>query len=162
MKILFLILAVLVGQSSIAQESTPEETTKENLRLVIDQFFDNMRDSDTTALRLLFHKDATLKSSYYYEQLETQRVSFEKVDDFIEAIGTPREELWDERISNVIFHVDAGLAVAWMDYSFYQDDKFSHCGVNVFQMVHTLYGWQILDITDTRKRNECDEIKSRE
>ena len=48
------------------------------------------------------------------------------------------------------------MAMAWTDYSFYIDGKFSHCGVNVFEFMNTAQGWQISNITDTRRKENCN------
>jgi hypothetical protein len=45
-----------------------------------------------------------------------------------------------------------------MNYAFYLDDQFSHCGVNAFQLVRMEAGWQIIQITDTRRR-ECAWVR---
>jgi hypothetical protein len=50
--------------------------------------------------------------------------------------------------------VDGPLATAWMDYTFHVGERFSHCGVNAFQLFRSDDGWQIIQIADTR-RSEC-------
>ncbi|NRA10722.1 MAG: hypothetical protein HRT57_02055, partial [Crocinitomicaceae bacterium] len=79
------------------------------------------------------------------------------LDEFITAVGTPHDKVWDERISNVIIHRDENLAQVWMDYSFYLGDKFLHCGVNSFQLISTKKGWKIISITDTKRNSNCAE-----
>jgi hypothetical protein len=64
-------------------------------------------------------------------------------------------QVWDERLGATTVHVDGPLAVVWAEYSFYAGTKFSHCGVNAFQLVKTADGWRILALTDTRQRTGC-------
>ncbi|MFT5779889.1 MAG: hypothetical protein ACI837_002848 [Crocinitomicaceae bacterium] len=100
---------------------------------VIQQLFKAMQDGDSTSARIVFHVDARLMSAF--ESKEGPKVHDEPVVNFLHAIGTPHDETWDERISNLIIQVDGTLAQAWMDYSFYLDNGFSHCGVNAMQFV---------------------------
>ena len=78
------------------------------------------------------------------------------IDEFVRAVGTPHAEVWDERIDDVEIEVDDPLATAWMDYRFHLGETFSHCGVNAFQFLRTADGWQVIQITDTRRR-ECPD-----
>lgn len=78
------------------------------------------------------------------------------VDQFLEAVGTPHDEVWDERIWDVSIDVDDRLAAAWMKYAFIIGEQFSHCGVNAFQFFHGEDGWKIIQITDTRRMDACD------
>ncbi len=77
------------------------------------------------------------------------------IDAFVAAVGTPHDEVWDERIWNVQVRVDGNLATAWMDYAFYLGERFSHCGVNAFQLFRGPEGWRIIQIADTRRREGC-------
>lgn len=77
------------------------------------------------------------------------------VDRFVEAVGTPHEELWDEKVWDVEVRIDENLAQAWMHYAFYLGDEFSHCGVNAMQLVHDGTAWKITQVTDTRRTDNC-------
>ena len=79
--------------------------------------------------------------------------------DFASAIGRPHDQVWDERIANLDIKIDGRLAVAWMDFSFYLGDQLLHCGVNVFDLIRTEEGWKILQITDTRRTEDCIEME---
>jgi hypothetical protein len=48
------------------------------------------------------------------------------------------------------------MAAIWTEYSFYLGDKFSHCGVNSFQLFKDETGWKIIYIVDTRRKEGCD------
>jgi hypothetical protein len=76
------------------------------------------------------------------------------VDEFVTAVGQPHEKVWDERIWDVEIQIDGPLASAWVPYVFYHGETLSHCGVNAMQFVRQADGWQLLQITDTR-RQEC-------
>jgi len=123
-------------------------------RATVDKLFTGMRTGDSTAVRSVFTKTAALTSisKNAADSVVTHKGS---VDGFVKAVGTPHKEQWDERIYDVKVSVDGPMAVVWAPYKFYLGDKFSHCGVNVFNLIKTNTGWKINDITDTRRKDAC-------
>ncbi len=119
----------------------------------VQRLFDGMRAGDSTVVRSVFHADARLVTTGVREGRPViQEVA---VDQFVAAVGTPHEEVWDERIWNPQVRVDDNLATAWMDYAFFLGECFSHCGVNAFQLFRSPEGWKIIQIADTRRRDGC-------
>lgn len=143
--------ALLVGGSPLAAQTPAEQ----EVRQVVDRLFDGMRAGDSTVVRASFHPQARLQTTGVQQGQPV--IHTDSVGSFVRAVGTPHDEVWDERISNVEVRVDDNLATAWMDYAFYLGDKFSHCGVNAFQFFRGRDGWKITQITDTR-RKECPRI----
>lgn len=123
------------------------------VRATIDRLFDGMRAGDSTVVRAAFHPEARLMTIGTREGKPVMGTV--SIDAFVRAVGTPHDDVWDERISNVEIRVDGNLATAWMDYSFYTGDKFSHCGVNAFQLFRGPEGWKVFHIADTRRREAC-------
>eukprot|EP01037_Dinobryon_pediforme_P016381 gene16381-16559_t len=82
-------------------------------------------------------------------------LSIEKASDFVKAIGTPHQQVYDERIVFGDIKIDGDLASVWAPYQFYLGDKFSHCGVDVFSLLKTAEGWKIIYIVDTRRKDNC-------
>ena len=80
----------------------------------------------------------------------------ESVNSFIKFIGTTHQEKYDERIVFTKILIDGPLAAVWTDYKFYLGEKFSHCGVNSFQLVKGDQGWKIVYIIDTRRKEGCN------
>jgi hypothetical protein len=81
----------------------------------------------------------------------------DEVQKFINAVGTPHEEVWDEKIWDTEIRVDGNLAQVWTKYGFYLDEKFSHCGVDAIHLTKTKDGWKIFHLSDTRQREDCEE-----
>ena len=151
MRALVPVLLAAVGAAPLAAQAPAEQ----EVRQAVDRLFDGMRAGDSTVVRAAFHPQARLNSVGVREGVAMLRT--DSVSAFVRAVGTPHTEVWDERISNVQIRTDGELATAWMDYAFYAGDRFSHCGVNAFQFFKGAEGWQILQITDTRRR-ECPNI----
>jgi hypothetical protein len=120
---------------------------------VIDRLFDAMRAGDSATVRAVFHPAATLMTIPSAGGAPILRTS--EVDDFIDAVGSVREEVWDERTWEPVVHVDGHLATAWMQYAFHVDEQLSHCGVNAFHLFRSAEGWRIIHIADTRRREGC-------
>ena len=127
--------------------STPESTVK--------ALFKSMYDGDSTLAKQVFVRDASLHSVYTTKQGE-QKIKEGNLAAFVEAIGSPHDQVWDERISNLSVKIDGDLAHAWMDYSFYIGEKFSHCGVNAMHLIRKEGKWKIFQIVDTRRKTECN------
>lgn len=152
-----LLLLFLVGCTTgpaVAPAAAPATSPEAvEVRATIDRLFDGMRRGDSTAVRAVFHPEARLVTIGAREGKPV--LAGGSVDAFVRAVGTPHDAVWDERISNVEIRVDDNLATAWMDYSFYAGEKFSHCGVNAFQLFRGPEGWKVFHIADTRRRDAC-------
>lgn len=133
-----------------------DTTSIHQVEAVVMQLFNAMRDGDSTNAHEVFHDDVRMSSTFFNKKTEVYQIIEGELSQFLTAIGTPHEEVWDERVSNLKIEVDDNLAHAWMNYSFYIDDKFSHCGVNAMQLVKTGGQWKILNLTDTRRRKACN------
>ncbi|HET8763399.1 MAG TPA: nuclear transport factor 2 family protein [Gemmatimonadales bacterium] len=119
----------------------------------IHRLFDGMRAHDSAAVRSVFAPGAALSSSSIRNGTPT--VQSEPIDGFIAAVGRPSTDKFDERISDPVVHIDDGMAMVWVKYSFYLNDKFSHCGIDAFLLAQDTSGWKILTIGDTRRREGC-------
>jgi hypothetical protein len=84
------------------------------------------------------------------------RVRAESVNDFAAFVAKSKKGIADERIEFGTILVDDNLASVWTPYQFYYDGKFSHCGVNSFQLVRGGEGWKIQYLIDTRRKQPCN------
>ena len=134
-----------------AQTSGVEADVMQTVR----RLFDGMRAGDSAMVRSVFDSGARLVTVAVRNGVP--RIERGSLDGFVRAVGTPRADVWDERISDEVVHVDGPLATAWMRYRFYAGSKFSHCGVNSFELIRTSDGWRVSSIADTRRREGCDE-----
>ncbi len=120
-----LILFTFIAMNSSAQ------TAEDQIKKTINDLFDGMRKSDTALLRSAFSPTAVLQTISKNKEGKVI-VRTDKVDSFVESVGKPHEQVYDERITFDIIRIDADLAIAWTPYKFYIGDRFSHCGVNSF------------------------------
>ena len=142
---------VTVPRPTLSQMRSAEE--EEAVLAVLERLFDGMRAADSSMVRSTLHPDVRLVSLADGESGPVLRS--EPMDGFIEAVGTPHEEVWDERIWDPEVKIDGPLATVWVPYAFYLDEELSHCGVDAFQLFHGTEGWKIFQIADTRRREGC-------
>lgn len=129
------------------------QTDEDGVRQTVERLFDGMRAGDSTMVRSVIHPAARFVTTALRDG---ETVLHEgSVEGFIEAVGTEHEEAWDERIGPIMIQIDVPLATAWMDYRFYLGERFSHCGVNAFQLIKTAGEWRVIQITDTRRAEDC-------
>lgn len=136
-----------------AQKSASQE--EKNVMAVIAQLFDGMRAGDSSQVRAVFMPNTQMQTVMTNNGLTEIRT--QGVDRFIMAVGTPHEQVWDERLYETGIKIDGDLAVVWTDYRFYLGGNFSHCGVNVFQLIKSAKGWKIFQLCDTRRKDDCGE-----
>ncbi len=148
---ILLCILCLTAVSASAQPSDKEQVLKQ-----IETLFDGMRAGDSSKVAQVFTPDATIHSIFRDREGKVQ-FRAGSLNAFKNAVGTPHDQIWDERVANIKVNVDGDMAVAWVPYSFYLGDNFSHCGVNSFQFMKTPKGWKAISIVDTRRRTNCVE-----
>ncbi len=146
---LFAVMA-LTWAAPISAQSGP--TAEDEVMAVVNALFEGMRRADSAMVRPLFHAKArmiTMDSRSPGPRVE------ESVEGFIRSIGQPRTEASDERLSNVKTMIDGSLASVWADYKFYRGTTLNHCGVDHFLLVKEGAVWKIIELADTRQRENC-------
>ena len=107
-----------------------------------------MKNSDTVLLKTCFSPTAVFQTIVSKDKVVV--VKDETVQNFINSIGTQPAGSLDERIVFETVKTNMDLAVVWTPYEFYFKDKYSHKGVNSFQLVKFKEGWKIQYLIDTR------------
>lgn len=128
----------------------------DSVQSVILSLFDGMREGDSTKVSSAFRKDTKMYTSSISEEGELI-LKEGSLGSFIKAVGTPHDQIWDEKIWNTKILIDGGIAQVWTDYAFYLGDQFSHCGVDAFHLVKESSGqWKIIHLMDTRRKDNCE------
>ncbi len=151
MKIFYTFLLIILITPAISQDL---ETA--SVRTSILQMFEAFNKGDTAGMKDFFFPGTRLLTAYETKD-GTPMLSDEKHEKFIESVGAPRENKWYEHLIDIEVNVDGRMACAWVPYSFYINDKLSHCGVNAFQLFKNSDGWKIVNLMDTRSRTGCLE-----
>ena len=133
--------------TSITGQKIGVETTINNL-------FKGMLQGDSTLVHQSFHDEVSMYTTFI-DNDGNHQLRKGSLSAFLNAVGTPHDEEWNEVISDLKINVDDGLAEAWMNYSFYRGEEFSHCGVNAMQLIKVDDHWKIIHLIDTRRKENC-------
>ena len=134
---------------------TKAQTAEDSVKMVIDRLFTAMKNSDDSLLFTCF-ADSAILQTISKDKKGNIIVKQENLKDFGISISMAPKGSLDERIRYDVVKTDGPLATAWTPYSFYYQEKFSHCGVNSFQLIKTSNGWKIQYLIDTRRRAGCE------
>lgn len=145
---LFLITSATFAQTTITDEAA--------VKAVITQLFDGMKKADSTQLKPLFMSGATLQTITKTKAGEVS-VKADPIAGFIKSVGSAKAGALDERLTGMTTHIDGDLATTWTPYTFYYNQQKSHCGANAFTLVRVTGRWQIQNIIDTRRRENCPD-----
>lgn len=150
-KLILSIFFMLVTSISVNAQSE-----KDAVKAVIDALFDGMRTKNSEQILGAFSENAIMQT--IQNKPEGTVIASNSVSDFAKNIeSVPEDRQLDERLTEYVINIDANMATAWTPYQFYVNDKFSHCGVNSFQLVKMDNAWKIVYIIDTRRTEACVE-----
>lgn len=133
----------------------PPSNTEDSVKAAVNELFIAMKNSDAARLTASFADSALLQTIITNKDGRTVARS-EAVADFAVSIGKLPVGAADERIRFDVVKIDGPLAIVWAPYSFYFKGKFSHCGIDSFQLLRSGGIWKILYIVDTRRKEPCE------
>jgi len=156
-KIILFVFLLSVSFSSYAQQNQQEKAVKS----AIENFFKGFHKGDTLLLKTTIHKkliaQTTLTTKKGDKVLRTTPKAYEALLSFAKRVK-PTDD-YNEKILSYNIQIDGNLASVWTPYEFYNKGKFSHCGVNSFQLFNNNGNWEIVYLIDTRQRNKCKNSK---
>ena len=145
---LILLTVIIISSSAIAQ------TAEDSVKAVINKMFIGMKKGDMALLKNSF-ADSVILQTITRNKEGNIVIKNENTAEFIDFISKLSPGAADERITFETIKTDGPMAIAWTPYNFYFNGKFSHCGVNSFQLVRFNDGWKIQYIIDTRRKQDC-------
>ena len=136
MKIVILLTFICVT-GSFAQQSTNMEN--EAIKGVINNFFLSLEKQDTILMQSTLYPEGQVWTLRHMADSTVPRMRFFK-DDF--KGFDPKMKFLETPLS---FDIKGhqGMAVAWVPYTFHINDKFSHCGVDIFTLMKKENDWKI-------------------
>ena len=142
------LVALVVAPVQLHAQKAANE--KDAVYAVVEKFFQGFNAKDSTVMKSTLYSDVKLFTTGTNQQ-GVPVVQSETADALIKSVSSAPVTL-DERISNPTISVEDGLATVWVNYEFYADGKYSHCGVDMFMLVKTGDGWKISALADTRRK----------
>lgn len=146
----FLVLLAAVPAPLLAQASAERDAVLQP----VHQLFDAMRKHDSAQARAAFAPEGRLLSIGEREGQVRMRVL--TPDDFAGAVGRAAgSPPWNEPIYDPEVRIEGRIATVWAWYDFLLGEKWSHCGVDAFQLAKLADGWKITQLVDTRQTTGC-------
>ena len=148
-------ILILLTALFVFAKNSNAQLAEDSVKAIINQLFDAMRNADADKLTETFSDSAILqtirrgKEGIFF-------VDNENVKDFTDFVRKSKKDSADERIVFETIKIDGPLASVWAPYKFYYAGKFSHCGVDSFQLVRINGRWKIQYLVDTRRRQGCE------
>ena len=150
-----LMLLVALLASLCFQNVSQAQSDEDQIKAVINTMFDGMREGDSTKVHSVFSDEVVMKTIARNRESGELMVRESLLQNFLNAVGTPHDNVWNEKVLSFKINIDGPMATAWTPYEFYSGEKFSHCGVNNFTLFNAGSGWKIIYLIDTRRREGC-------
>lgn len=139
-KKLHLFLAVLSGTVPLTAQSSDSAAVV----AVTDSAFAAISRNDFAAFADLMIDEAVVVATRVQSGAPQSRVSNRAAQ---RAITTSAR--WTERGWSPTVQLQGGIATVWSPYDFYQDGKWSHCGIDTFTLIKREVGWRIVSLVYT-------------
>lgn len=150
--VLLLAAAPVAAQDHAAHAGHhPAPALHDSIMAPVKAMFDGMRAHDSALVRSAFVAGA----QFSRPPAPGQAHRYTTLDQFLGAVGRPGAP-WDERIYDAEIREDGGMATVWTFFTFHLGERFSHCGVNAFQVVRTADGWKISGLADSNRQTGCE------
>ena len=120
----------------------------------VQQVFDGMRAADPAMVAAVFAENARFAVVRSRDGLS--EISTPSVAEWIGAIGESGGG-WDEQVYEVDIQIDENISSAWVPYTFYLEGVISHCGVNSIELLLNGDHWEITQLSDTRRSEDCPD-----
>lgn len=131
------------------------QTTEDSVKAAVNQLFTGMKNADAAQIQSSFSDSAILQTIARTKEGRVV-VRNQPLASFVESVAKLPKGAADERIQFETVKVDGPMAIAWTPYQFYYNGHFSHCGVNMFQLVRLEGQWRINFLIDTRRKDNCE------
>ncbi len=134
---------------AVAQVATSTDSAA--VVAVVQRFFDAMARGDTVVSRAVLAPGARLSSM---RTGASGTVRHQSDSEYIAMIATSKRKFL-ERMWNPSVSLSGDIASVWTPYDFHLDGKFSHCGIDIFDLLRTAAGWQIVSAVYTAQTQGC-------
>jgi hypothetical protein len=148
---IFILIVTLVLTQLAWTSQNPEEKA---VIAAVEQFFRALETRDTDLARnILLPEGVVFSIREQGGEKSIRATSHEQIiDSFASSTEKMLERIWDPK---TLIHKE--IAVVWTKYDFHREGKFSHCGVDAFNLIKTPEGWKIAGILYTVEKEGCEE-----
>jgi hypothetical protein len=145
------VLLLTLTLPAVAPPARAGEDESAALLAVVERFFDAMARGDVESARAV-----TMPEGRFYSVREEDGApvvrTFTNEESFARWGEGERllERIWDAEV-----RVDGRIATVRAPYDFHVGDRFSHCGIDVLDLVETAEGWKLTGGVYTVETEGC-------
>lgn len=126
------------------------------IKRIVDQFFIALEKQDTAMFGTMLYKNA---------QVWVVRKKDGKLKNTVSTFGA---DLWSlnpkfiirEKALDYDIKIHNDIAIAWVPYDVYVNDKLAHCGIDAFTFLRSEDGWKIVNCSYSAEPDGCESIKA--
>ncbi|MDG2119409.1 MAG: nuclear transport factor 2 family protein [Gammaproteobacteria bacterium] len=148
MRSFLFVLAVALSHHTFGQSDD-----EKLVRATAEQFFLAIETKDRALLESIMVPGSLNISTQELQndQAKITTLNYASMIDLLTGAGNEKKErAWDETIL-----VQGHIAVYWAPYDFHVDQKFTHCGIDSFQLIKKEERWLISNASWTRETLNC-------
>jgi|TARA_B100001059_G_C17775781_1_gene551165 hypothetical protein len=148
MRSFLFVLAVALSHHTFGQSDD-----EKLVRATAEQFFLAIETKDRALLKSIMVPGSLNISTQELQndQAKITTLNYASMIDLLTGAGNEKKErAWDETIL-----VQGHIAVYWAPYDFHVDQKFTHCGIDSFQLIKKEGRWLISNASWTRETLNC-------
>ena len=144
-------LVALLLLIAVPAHAAPADERREILAAA-QQLFDALAARDPAAVMAVVVPEGTI--SGHVTRDGTTRFFAQRWQDWANGLREGGERL-EERMHNPRIRIRGNMASVWTGYSFYRDGRFSHCGIDLFDMAKVDGRWRVLNLSFTVETEGC-------
>lgn len=145
---------MLVAVALTTLLTAPPSAEEKAVLATVQGFFDSMVTKDIEAAKKVLIPEGRLFSVRVQDGEKIVRSSANQ--DFIDGLAKS-SDAWLERMWDPEVKIRGDIATVWTPYDFHINGKFSHCGIDAFDLVKKDGAWMISGGTYTVERTGCAE-----
>lgn len=144
--------AALATQEPLGGFTTAPANEEAAVIATVEQLFDAMRRHDVDAFSALLVPDGNTFRVNQGPDGTRYRVETNAQD--IKTFAQSKDE-WVERFWDPTVKVHGPIAMFWAPYDFHVNGEFSHCGIDLFELLKTDGKWRITNASWTVQTTGC-------
>jgi hypothetical protein len=133
-----LILGVAISAGTAQAQPAPPE--REAVLKIVQAFFDTMTARDVEGARAVLQPQGRFHAVRMRDGKPDVR-GFSN-EEYFATLQASKQRM-QERMWNPEVRIQGLIATVWAPYDFWIDGKFSHCGVDAFDLIKTAEGWKL-------------------
>ena len=134
------ITVCLLCLSTWSSAAAQPATERDEVLKVVQAFFDTMTARDVEGARKVLQPQGRFHATRMRDGKPDIRAfsNEEYLADLAAAKTRMQERIWNPEV-----RINGTIASVWAPYDFWIDGKFSHCGIDAFDLIKTEEGWKL-------------------